>query len=312
MRNVVILVIVIMIPTGGLLLLYGIDPDSPYGFWLRSVSYSQHRDERPKLDVPYEPSSHEVVGEMIRLAGVARPDIVYDLGCGDGRIVIEAALSTGAKGIGIDIDPARIREATENARKASVTDRVSFIRQNLFDSTIADATVVMLFLYPDVNLRLRPKLLSELKPGTRVVSHFHTMGEWKPDKSVQIGRHPIYFWVIPANVSGRWDVQITDKGATRSATLHLKQKFQEIRGYITVSGSRTGITYGTLVGNRLSFVFNDNGTFRFDGTAKGHSLKGTIEDEKGYETKAIGHRTINHPASLEAPAESKSINSKNP
>ena len=149
-------------------------------------------------DVRYEPSTPEIVTAMLKLANVKRGDVVYDLGCGDGRIVITAAQKYGTRGVGIDIDPQRIKEAQENARKAGVTRRVKFLNQDLFEADIKEATVVMLYLLPWVNLRLRPKLWSDLKPGTRVVSHSHDMGDWKPEKEVQAGGDTIYYWTIPA------------------------------------------------------------------------------------------------------------------
>lgn len=148
-------------------------------------------------EVPYVPTREDVMNEMFKMAGVGKNDVVYDLGCGDGRIVIAAAKQFGARGVGVDIDPQRIEESNENARKAGVTDRVSFIEGDLFEAEIGKATVVTLYLLPSVNLRLRPKLLKELKPGTRVVSHNYDMGDWKPDKQTQIGDHMVFFWVIP-------------------------------------------------------------------------------------------------------------------
>ena len=157
-------------------------------------------------DVPYVPTSPEGVQAMLKLADVKKTDIVYDLGCGDGRIVIAAAKDFGAHGVGIDIDPVRIREAKENARKAGVEDLVRFEEADLFEADIHEATVVTLFLLSSVNLRLRPKLLADLKPGTRVVSNTFTMGDWKPDKELTAGRpgdgnywsHQLYLWTIPA------------------------------------------------------------------------------------------------------------------
>jgi SAM-dependent methyltransferase len=154
-----------------------------------------------RRDVPYVPTPQRVVDEMLTLAAVTRDDVVYDLGSGDGRIVITAAKKYGARGVGVDIDPERIRESNENARKAGVTDRVKFLQQDLFTIDLKDATVVTLYLLPEVNLRLRPKLLRELRPGTRVVSHSFDMGDWKPQKTVEVNQgrsHTIYFWVIPA------------------------------------------------------------------------------------------------------------------
>ena len=149
-------------------------------------------------DVPYVPTPPDVVEAMLNLGGVKKGDIMYDLGCGDGRIVIMAAQKFGATGTGVDIDPERIREAEENAKKAGVTDRVTFLEKNLFDADFHDATVVTLYLLPDVNLRLRPKLLKDLKVGTRIVSHQFDMGDWKPDKQVEIGWRTIYLWTVTA------------------------------------------------------------------------------------------------------------------
>ena len=149
-------------------------------------------------DVPFDPSPHHVVEQMLKLADVRKSDVVYDLGCGDGRIVIAAAQQFGARGVGIDIDPQRIRESQENARAAGVSDRVTFRNEDLFEAGISDATVVTLFLWPEVNLKLRPKLLKDLKPGTRVVSYYWDMGDWVPEKEIEIDGHSIYLWTIPA------------------------------------------------------------------------------------------------------------------
>ena len=152
-------------------------------------------------DVPYQPSTMEVVQVMLRLGRVGAADVVYDLGCGDGRIVIAAVRERGARGVCVDIDPKRIAEAQENARRAGVDDRIRFLTQDLFVTDIRDATAVMLFLWPEVNRALRPKLLRELRPGTRVVSHWHDMGDWRPQETVRVssgGRErPIYLWTIP-------------------------------------------------------------------------------------------------------------------
>jgi SAM-dependent methyltransferase len=156
-----------------------------------------------KRDVPYVPTPQNVVDEMLTLANVTKDDVVYDLGCGDGRLVITAVKKFGAKrGFGVDIDPQRIEESNANAKAAGVTDRVSFAVQDLFQTDFK-ATVVTLYLLPEVNLRLRPKLLSDLKPGTRVVSHSFDMGDWKPEKAitVQPGGQRLYLWTIPAKTS---------------------------------------------------------------------------------------------------------------
>jgi SAM-dependent methyltransferase len=149
-------------------------------------------------DVPFDPSPHTVVEQMLKLADIRKTDVVYDLGCGDGRIVIAAARQYGARGVGIDIDPQRIKESQQNARTAGVAGRVAFRNEDLFEADIAEATVVTLFLWPEVNLKLRPKLLADLKPGTRVVSYYWDMGEWQPERQIEINGHSIYLWTIPA------------------------------------------------------------------------------------------------------------------
>src|SRR5689334_17167220 len=152
----------------------------------------------PHLDVPYVPSPNQVVDGMLKLAGVKSGDVVYDLGCGDGRIVISAAKTYGARGVGVDLNPERVQEARANAKSAGVEDKVKFEENDLFKANIADATVVTLYLLPNVNERLKPKLLKDLKPGTRIVSHSFDMGDWKPDREEVVdGRH-IYLWTVPA------------------------------------------------------------------------------------------------------------------
>jgi SAM-dependent methyltransferase len=165
------------------------------------------QDAAPKRapDVPFVPTTTAAVEAMLKLADVKQDDVVYDLGCGDGRIVIAAAKSVGARGVGVDIDPERIAEAKENARKAGVEKLVRFEEKDLFDADIHQATVVTLFLLPRVNLKLRPKLLQDLKPGTRVVSNTFDMGDWKPDKEVTVPvseqyeylSHRLFLWTVP-------------------------------------------------------------------------------------------------------------------
>jgi len=149
-------------------------------------------------DVIYVPTPHEVVDDMLRLANVHKGDVLYDLGSGDGRIAIAAAKKFGIKAVGIDIDPQRIREANENAKKAGVTDLVEFRQEDLFKTDIKEATVVTLYLLPDLNVKLRPRLWEELKPGTRIISHQFDMGTWKPEKTLQSNGRTVYFWTIPA------------------------------------------------------------------------------------------------------------------
>lgn len=151
-----------------------------------------------KPDVRYQPSPQKKVKEMLDLAGVQPGDVVYDLGSGDGRIPISAVKEYRARGVGIDIDPRRIAEAKANARAAGVDGQVEFRNEDLFEADFSDATVVTLFLWPDINRKLRPKLM-QLKPGTRIVSYWHDMGDWRPDKKIKGGLFGgnIYLWTIP-------------------------------------------------------------------------------------------------------------------
>ena len=155
-----------------------------------------------KPDVPYAPTPHHIVAEMLQLARIQSGDVIYDLGCGDGRIVIAAVRQFGARGVCVDIDPQRIVESRANAEQAGVAGQIRFLTQDLFETDISDATVVALFLWPHINLKLRPKLWRDLKPGTRVVSYIHDMGDWKPVESRRVdgehGMRDVYLWHIPS------------------------------------------------------------------------------------------------------------------
>jgi predicted RNA methylase len=148
-------------------------------------------------DVIFVPTPQEVVDAMLKLAKVTKNDVIYDLGSGDGRIPITAAKTYGARGVGIDIDPQRIKEATENLKTAAVGDRVKFMNQDLFTTDISEATVVTLYLLPSLNLKVLPKLNKELKPGTRIVSHAFDMGSAKPLETLNVNGRTVYFWTIP-------------------------------------------------------------------------------------------------------------------
>ncbi len=167
---------------------------------LAIASYASLAQPAPKRqpDVRYEPSSPEIVRRMLELGGVKKGDILYDLGCGDGRIVIAAAKEIGVRGVGIDIDPQRIAEAEANAKAAGVTKLVKFRVDDLFEADVREASVVTLYLWPWINLKLRPILLKQLKPGSRIVSHYHDMGDWAPEKQIEVEGHQIYMWTVPA------------------------------------------------------------------------------------------------------------------
>lgn len=172
-----------------------------------AVAAPEAGGEAPHLDVPYVPTPQPVVDAMLEVAGVTGDDVVYDLGSGDGRIVITAARKHGARGVGYDLDPARVKEARENAREAGVENRVRFEVQNVFAAEFREATVVTMYLLPDVNQQLKPRLLAELRPGTRIVSHAFDLGDWKADKVLEVkgehGNHTVYYWVVPPRKPAR-------------------------------------------------------------------------------------------------------------
>jgi ribosomal protein L11 methylase PrmA len=148
-------------------------------------------------DVIYVPTPEEVVDAMLQVAKVTKADVVFDLGTGDGRIPVTAAKKYGARGVGIDIDPQRIKEANENVQKNGVADKVRILQADLFEANISEATVVTLYLLPSLNQKLMPKLMKDLKPGTRIVSHAFDMGEWKPEQELDVSGRKIYYWTIP-------------------------------------------------------------------------------------------------------------------
>ena len=166
------------------------DPDS--------IAFAQTAPVRRGPDVIFVPTPNEVVDKMLDMAKVTAKDVVYDLGCGDGRIVITAAQKYGARAVGIDIDPKRIAEANTNAKAAKVTDKVRFVEGDLFEADISEATVVTLYLLTRLNEKLKPKLMKELQAGTRVVSHAFDMGDWAPEQKAQVGSSTVYLWRIPA------------------------------------------------------------------------------------------------------------------
>ena len=221
-----------------------------------------------KKDVPYVPTPKETVDEMLRMAKVSGDDIVYDLGSGDGRIVIAAAKQYGARGVGIDIDPTRIAEANENAKTAGVTDRVRFIQGDLFNADIKEATAVTLYLLRSVNMKLRPKLLADLRPGTPVVSHDFDMGEWEPDEHKLVGDDDVYLWIIPANIDGKWNWKGSD-GVMRSATI--EQEFQKFTGRVTGGGQQSDIRNGRIDGDQISFELDG---IRYSGRLTEGKLRG--------------------------------------
>jgi SAM-dependent methyltransferase len=220
---------------------------------------------RPKLDAPDVATDLAVVDAMLALAEVRPDDHVVDLGSGDGRILIAAARSLGARGFGVDIDPARIREATDNARAAGVAGRVAFRREDLFQTPIAEADVLTLYLTPQVNLRLRPRILAQMRAGARVVSNQYDMGDWRWDQRRRVGDATVYLWTVPARVAGQWT--LTADG--RSVPLAIRQSYQSFTG--TAGDAR--IEQGRLAGDRIRFLADlGNGRQTFEGHVAGDSI----------------------------------------
>ena len=252
------------------------------GFW----AWANAAEAPPqKLDVPYEPSHPEVVKAMLELAQVGPQDIVYDLGCGDGRIVVAAARDFKARGVGIDLDPQRIRESQENAERAGVTDRVRCAIGDIMKAEFGDASVVALYLWPEVNVRLRPVLFRQLQPGTRVVSHDHDMADWKADKTIlhekATGGGEIYFWVMPARAGGIWRWRGGVGNQEIPVGMTVNQEFQRITAELSLDGGApVDASLAQLDGTRIQIAANGNlagkpVTMRCSGTVEGNLMIGT-------------------------------------
>ncbi len=234
--------------------------------------------------VPYVPTPQEVVDRMLEMAKVGPHDYLIDLGSGDGRIVVTAARKHGARGFGVDLNPARIQEANDNARRAGVTDKVAFYQRDLFETDLDSATVITMYLLPQVNLELRPKLL-KLKPGTRLVSHDFDMGDWKPDTHARVesrekyggsgGTSDVYYWVVPAAAAGVWQWELPASGKAQPYELRLEQRYQAISGTVSVGGSTAKIINARLRGEEIRFAF----TASINGQAVRHEFNGRISGD---------------------------------
>jgi SAM-dependent methyltransferase len=193
-----------------------------------------------------------------------------DLGSGDGRIAIAAA-KRGARAFGVDIDPYRVDEARDNAKREGVTDRATFEVRNLFETKISDANVLTMYLLQSVNLQLRPRILDELKPGSRVVSHAFSMDEWEPDQKEIVDGRSVHFWIVPAKVEGNWQVEI----GGRRVPLTIKQEFQMVNGSTTINGRATPLS-GRLTGEQISFSADlGNGPTSYTGKVSGNTITGS-------------------------------------
>jgi precorrin-6B methylase 2 len=231
------------------------------------------QNEYGRLDVPYVPTPPTVVKRMLELAQVGKNDFVIDLGSGDGRIAIAAAKDFGARAsLGVDLDPQRITEANENAAKAGVTDRVTFRQQNLFETAIKDANVITMYLLTSINHQLRPRLLEELRPGTRIVSHAFSMGEWQADVHERVDNRDVFLWIIPAKIAGQWTIQ----DGAQSITMQVEQAFQELKGAATIDGRSVPLRNGKMNGEQVVFTLDINGKAEtFQGKVSGDKMEAT-------------------------------------
>ncbi|MEN9340996.1 MAG: hypothetical protein RL178_308, partial [Pseudomonadota bacterium] len=228
-------------------------------------------------DVIWLPTGTELVSLMLKTANVGPNDLVYDLGAGDGKIAIAAAKEFGAKAVGIEFNPNMAAYAQRNANQSGVGHLVKIINGDIFVEDFSKATVVTLYLLPDLNIQLRPTIL-KMKPGTRVVSHAFTMGDWEPDKEISLDAHA-YYWVVPANVAGEWSL---DGVAFKNAKLTLSQRYQKIGGNITIGGKSQPILNPQLEGKYLRFAYIDpsDNLITVKGEINGSTFKG--EDKGGY------------------------------
>jgi hypothetical protein len=244
-----------------------------------------------ELDTPYVPTPQVVVDRMLDMAQLKSGETVIDLGSGDGRIMIEAASKYGARGFGVEIDPRLVKISNERALKAGVADRVKFLQQDLFKTDFHEANVLTLYLLPDVNLALRPKILAELKPGSRVVSHDYGMGDWRPDAEETIPapdkkvgarkESQVFLWTVPANVEGEWRFELSSGVKSRRTRLMLKQKYQAVSGTVELTGQGdVPLSAGALRGDELRLTLPagavDRGPVEMVGRVNGGKIVGTL------------------------------------
>lgn len=221
---------------------------------LVSCQVGQHPDEQDFEAAPFVPTPLEAVRAMLEMAQVEPGDVIYDLGSGDGRIPIMAAEEFGARGVGIELKDYLVEESVESAREAGLADRVTFLNQDFFTVDLSEATVVTLYLLPEANLKLRPKLLEELAPGSRIVSHAFDMGDWEPDliQTVDNAGRTLYLWIVPARVEGVWRWDLEEAGSQRTARLNLRQEFQKLTPELTLGDEVFSVHTTGLIGDRIT------------------------------------------------------------
>lgn len=238
-------------------------------------------------DVVFVPTPYKVVDEMLAVARVGPGDVLYDLGSGDGRIVIAAARRFGIKATGIDIDPRRITESRFNADSARVSHLTEFTNADLFETDLSSASVVTLYLLPALNVRLRPKLFEELRPGSRVVSHSFGMGDWEADSTLMVDARLVYYWIMPAGIAGDWSLTLGPSQAGRTLEISLAQLYQQITKSDVRGGERIGVESATVRGDSVRFLLRSaddtTATFELTGKVDGDLMQGGYTTDRGVE-----------------------------
>ena len=226
--------------------------------------------------VPYFPTPQAVVDRMLELAEVKSADFLIDLGCGDGRIPVTAAQRYGATALGVDFDAQRIVEADENAKKAGVTGKATFRKEDLFETDISKASVLTLYLSLRINIKLRPRVLEKMQPGSRVLSHDFNMGDWLPDRTERVEGRVLYLWIVPAKVGGTWQLTYDGPQGPTSFELTLEQQFQQLEGRAMIDGNAAPVRDALVTGERVGFAL-DTGkgqSRRFEGRLVDGELTG--------------------------------------
>lgn len=243
-----------------------------------AVAFASISVSAATLDVPtpYIPSTQQNVDEMLRLAAVQPGDVVYDLGSGDGRVVITAAREWGARGVGIELDGKLVAHSREEAKRAGVAERATFREGDVFAADLSDATVVTMYLLTSLVHRLQPKLLAELRPGTRIVAHDYGFEGWTPDRHVNVSKN-FYLYVVPAKVAGRWVMRSALPTGAREYEVDFEQRFQEIKGGARVAGGFLPAFDARLTGDRIAFVLAENDmSYRYEGRVSGAAIEGKV------------------------------------
>jgi SAM-dependent methyltransferase len=243
---------------------------------------------QPGKDVIWVPTPEELIVQMLDMAKVTEKDILFDLGSGDGRIVIAAA-KRGARATGIEYNPDMVALSKANALKEGVSAKASFVNGDIFETDFSQATVITMYLLPDLNLKLRPKIL-DMKPGTRVVSHAFSMDDWDPDNTANVEGRTAYFWIVPAKVAGTW----TWQSPSGPAELTLRQIFQKIEGTLAINGKSLPVKDAKLEGTKISFTAGDTPatTLDYSGNVTGNTIAGTSKAGAAPETKWTAERRI--------------------